>query len=145
MTVELHCLDIRALDVAWKGIEQKGGPYKFLAKSIGTPEKGDNCCTVVLTLIEAAIPRGRCSDVQPGLEPSGNCKQDEEGKLCMHKWATEVHGLQVKPTTPRDVEMLLYKLKDEENAHLSSWLGAKANNVDGTCVQGIAFATDDEV
>jgi hypothetical protein len=79
-----------------------------------------NCSSVVSTLLRAGVPKGACNVIQPGL-PDMHCHDSQRGgRLCMHSWAQQGRDGLWKPD---HVAKFAMRLKDQEIAMLSRWLG----------------------
>jgi hypothetical protein len=136
LTVVLQCLDIAAIDEKWHEIDTPDARYFLMpynrrhlaaldmAVATATGREIElscthNCSSVVSTILQAGIPKGACNVIQPGL-PAMHCHDRQRGRLCMHLWAE--HGA-AGLWTPHHTAKFAMRLKEQEIAMLSPWLG----------------------
>jgi hypothetical protein len=119
LTVVLQCLDIRAIDETWHAMDTPDARYNLTPNMPGF-SGAHNCSSVVSTLLQAGVPKGACNVIQPGL-PAMHCHDSQSGRrLCMHSWAEPGNAGQ---WTPHHTAKFAMRLKEQEIAMLSSWLG----------------------
>lgn len=140
LTVVLQCLDIAAIDEKWHEIATPDARY-CLSPYISGFSGAHNCSSVVSALLQAGVPKGACNIIQPGL-PDMHCHDSRSGRrLCMHSWAE--HG-GAGQWTPHHTAKFAMRLKEQEIAMLSSWLGLEverqAQTLNTVPVTRVAFA-----
>jgi hypothetical protein len=137
LTVVLQCLDIAAIDEKWHEIDMPDARYcltPYIRKHLPAVDVAvatgrdsgfsgaHNCSSVVSTLLRAGVPKGACNVIQPGL-PDMHCHNSQGGRrLCMHSWA-EQGGDAL--WSPHQVAKFAMRLKEQEIAMLSRWLGVE--------------------
>ena len=135
LTVVLQCLDISAIDKKWDEIDAPDARYcltPYIRKHLPAVDVAvaagrdvrfsgaHNCSSVVSTLLQAGVPKGACNVIQPGL-PAMHCHDSQSGRrLCVHSWA-EPGGAGL--WSPHHTAKIAMRLKEQEIAMLSSWLG----------------------